>query len=61
MKAIAEPTSQNRRVTCPACLTYARPLGVPWQQHVIGCPVRVAAIGPPRQGRAVASVRMGIA
>lgn len=61
MKAIAEPISPNRRVTCPACLTHARPLGVPWQQHVIGCPVRVAALGGLRPARAVPGVRVGIA
>jgi hypothetical protein len=61
MKAIAVPTTPNRRVTCPACLTHARPLGVPWQQHVIGCPVRVAALGGPRQGHTAAEMRMGIA
>jgi hypothetical protein len=61
MKTIAEPTSQNRRVTCPACLTHARPLGVPWQQHVIGCPVRVAALAGLRQRTSVPAVRAGVA
>jgi hypothetical protein len=61
MKAIAVPSSPNRRVACPACLTHSRPLGVPWQQHVIGCPVRAAALGGLRQPAAVSGARVGIA
>jgi hypothetical protein len=61
MKAAAQTISPNRRVACPACLTHSRPLGVPWQQHVIGCPVRVAALGGLRAPAAVSGVRVGMA
>jgi hypothetical protein len=30
--------------TCAACSTHRRPRDVPWQQHIVGCPVRAQAL-----------------
>jgi hypothetical protein len=47
MKAFTHSHNPHRPVacpTCPACVTHSRPLEVPWEQHVIGCPVRTAVL-----------------
>ncbi len=61
MKATVETISPYRAIRCPACLTHSRPLAVPWQQHVIGCPVRADALGRHREAGQQARVRMGVA
>jgi hypothetical protein len=40
----ASSDSLTRPVSCVACMTHARPQDVPWQQHALGCPLRVAAL-----------------
>jgi hypothetical protein len=61
MKARREPRNPHGQVSCPACLTHLRPLGVPWEQHAIGCAVRAAALRreAPVDGRA--RVTVGVA
>lgn len=44
MKARREPRNLHGQVSCPACLMHLRPLGVPWEQHAIGCAVRADAL-----------------
>ncbi len=56
MRTLESCPRQDRRVSCVACTRHMRPETVPWMQHSIGCPVRMAALaGYPEvtQSRAV--------
>ena len=44
MNNLAQPQSRQSRVKCVGCQTHSRPMYVPWQQHVLGCPVRAAEL-----------------
>jgi len=44
MRTLESSTRQDRRVTCVACASHMHPETVPWLQHEIGCPVRIAAL-----------------
>jgi hypothetical protein len=57
MRTLEIRPRQDRHTGCVACARHMRPETVPWMQHSIGCPVRVAALGAyrertsPRSGR----------
>lgn len=44
MRTLETRPRQDRRVSCVACARHMRPETVPWMQHSIGCPVRMAAL-----------------
>jgi hypothetical protein len=44
MKLLSSSESKSRgAIACVTCATYRRPRDVPWNQHAIGCAIRVAA------------------
>jgi hypothetical protein len=44
MRTLETGTRQARQVRCVACATHMHPETVPWLQHEIGCPIRLAAL-----------------
>jgi hypothetical protein len=49
MRTLESPARHDRRVTCVACASHMHPETVPWLQHEIGCPVRMAALSRYRE------------
>jgi hypothetical protein len=44
MRTLEIRPRQDRNISCVACARHMRPETVPWMQHSIGCPVRMAAL-----------------
>ena len=58
MRTLETRPRQDRSVSCVACARHMRPETVPWMQHSIGCPVRMAALSPYRERAASPSGRL---
>ncbi len=62
MRTLEIRPRRDQRISCVACARHMRPETVPWMQHSIGCPVRMAELtrfpqvgGPRSSGAAAAS------
>jgi hypothetical protein len=44
MRMMDSRTRQEHKIACVACATSVHPEMVPWLQHTIGCPVRMAEL-----------------
>jgi hypothetical protein len=57
MRTLEARPRNDHRTGCVACARHMRPETVPWMQHSIGCPVRVAALAAYQEVRAARAVR----
>jgi hypothetical protein len=44
MRTLEIRPRHDRQISCVACARHMHPEMVPWMQHSIGCPVRMAAL-----------------
>jgi hypothetical protein len=57
MRTLEIRPPHDHRTGCVACARHMRPETVPWMQHSIGCPVRMAALDADREVRAARGLR----
>jgi hypothetical protein len=61
MRTLESHARQDRQISCVACARHMHPEMVPWLQHSIGCPIRMAELARYPEIRSSRSGRVGAA